>query len=61
MGCFMSKRYHDNTEAELHTIVYELRNEIARLKTISNKISYDNILLKEKLSFQEIDKIRMSI
>lgn len=59
MGCFVSKNDKTNKE-KINDMIYELHTEINRLKSISDKISFDNVYLKEKLSFMELHK-RMSV
>jgi hypothetical protein len=60
MGCFVSKNDKTNKE-KINDMIYELHTEINRLKSISDKISFDNVYLKEKLSFMELEHKRMSV
>lgn len=61
MGCFVSKNAKREGELSLQQTVSELHKEISRLKSISDKISFDNVFLKEKISFLELHHKRISV
>ena len=56
MGCFVSKNIK---KEDINIILFELHNEINRLKRISDKIPLDNLLLKDKINFLELQHIRV--
>tara|TARA_Y100000996_G_C22383989_1_gene586285 strand:- start:3 stop:182 length:180 start_codon:yes stop_codon:yes gene_type:complete len=57
MGCFVSKNI--KKEDDINKILSELHNEITRLKRISDKIAFDNALLKDKIYLLELQHIRV--
>lgn len=61
MGCFYSKNVKREKKENLDQMIYELHKEINRLKTISDKIAFDNVFLKEKFSFLELERKRISV
>ena len=61
MGCFVSKNAKREGELALNQTVCDLHKEINRLKSISDKISFDNAFLKEKISFLELQHKRASV
>ena len=61
MGCFNSKIIQKEREKHLNQMIYELHKEINRLKSISDKIAFDNVFLKEKISFLELERKRISV
>ena len=61
MGCFVSKNAKREGELALNQTVRDLHKEINRLKSISDKISFDNVFLKEKISFLELQHKRVSV
>ena len=61
MGCFVSKDVKRTKEEKLNQMILDLHREINRLKLISDRIALDNILLKEKISFLELEHKRISI
>ena len=61
MGCFNSKFIQKEREKHLNQTICELRKEINRLKSISDKIAFESIYLKEKISFLELERKRISI
>lgn len=56
MGCFVSKNIK---KEDINIILFELHNEINRLKRISDKIALDNLLLKDKINLLELQHIRV--
>ena len=61
MGCFMSKNAERERALAINQTVGDLHREINRLKSISDKISFDNVFLKEKISFLELQHKRVSV
>lgn len=61
MGCFYSKNVKREKKENLVQMIYELHKEINRLKSISDKIAFDNVFLKEKFSFLELERKRISV
>lgn len=61
MGCFVSKNVKRAREEKLNQMILDLHKEVNRLKSISDRIALDNILLKEKISFLELEHKRISI
>lgn len=57
MGCFVSKNI--KKKEDINKILSELHNEITRLKRISDKIAFDNVLLKDKIYLLELQHIRV--
>ena len=43
MGCFYSKNVKREKKENLDQMIYELHKEINRLKSISDKIAFDNV------------------
>ena len=50
MGCFVSKNDKTNKE-KINDMIYELHTEINRLKSISDKISFDNVYHSKYIKF----------
>lgn len=61
MGCFSSKDIQAQENEILHNVINELNYDIKRLQSVTNRIAYDNVMLKEKLYHLEFERKRISI
>lgn len=61
MGCFSSKNIQAQENEILRNVINELNYDIKRLQSVTNRIAYDNVMLKEKLYHLELENRRISI